>query len=170
MSAEGGGYMWEIEENDKIIYLYAHPLNVLLSFYKKIELGPHSWTEGDHHYIELLCNTNEPFMETYLYKDVLNLERHLDCWWRTRDFDILCIKYEHLHEHIDNIKTFIEGGRAYEREINFKLPPKRKRSTNWKAHPQKELLLKTYASVIEKYEQKPDYELFIGDPLYKNVF
>ena len=34
--------------------------------------------------------------------------------------------------------------------------------------PQKELLLKTYASVIEKYEQRPEYELILGEN--KNVF
>ena len=166
MSANEGGYMWEIEKNDKIIYLYAHPLNILLSFHKKIELTPDSWSSGKYHYIELLCETNEEFMDHYLYKDVLNLERHIDGWWHQRDFDILCIKYEHIYEHLDDIAAFVKGKGHH--EINFRLPLKRERSTDWRTHPQKELLLKTYASVIEKYEQRPEYELFLGEN--KNVF
>ena len=166
MGAEDGGFMWGIKEDDKIIYLYAHPLNILLSFYNKVEDNPDSWTNGFHHYVELLCNTDESFMDMYLHKDILNLERHLDCWWRQRDFDILCVKYEHLHEHVDDIARFIEGsGRC---EINFQLPPYKKRTTDWRIHPQKELLLKTYASVIEKYEQKSSCELLRGTN--KHVF
>jgi|ETNvirnome_2_300_1030623.scaffolds.fasta_scaffold00162_30 hypothetical protein len=159
MTSEEGGFMWEIEEDDKVIYLYSHPLNILLSFVQKMKAGPAQWLTGNNHYLELLCDTSEDFLENYLYKDILGLERHLDCWWKQRGIDTLCIKYEKLFQHADDIRNFIKG--RGEGEINFELPPWRKRKTDWTKDTNKEQLLETYASVIKKYEQKPDCELFL---------
>jgi len=152
-----GGCLWEIEKQDKVIYLYSHPLNILLSFYEKINDDYEGWAGGNPHYIEFLeCDTDEDFNKNYLYNDILNLEKHLDKWWRQNDFDCLCIKYENLYNCESIIENFVRG-RLYS---NVKLPPKRQRKTDWRTHPHKEQLLQTYASVIEKFEQKPDYEIF----------
>tara|TARA_Y100000034_G_C6772921_1_gene344910 strand:+ start:69 stop:863 length:795 start_codon:yes stop_codon:yes gene_type:complete len=153
-----GGHLWEIEESDKIIYLYSHPLNIVLSFCEKININYEDWAHGNPHYVEFLeCDTDEDFNDNYLFKDVLNLERHLDKWWRQNDFDILCVKYEKLYECQDIIEKFI-GNSTEENHLN--LPPYRSRKTDWEKHPNKGQLLQTYASVIEKFEQKPDYEFF----------
>ena len=153
-----GGHMWEIEESDKIIYLYSHPLNIVLSFCEKINSDYTTWMQGLPHYVEFLeCDTDEDFNDNYLFKDVLNLERHLDKWWRQNDFDILCVKYEKLYECQDIIEKFI-GNSVEENHLN--LHPYRSRKTDWEKHPNKGQLLQTYASVIEKFEQRPDYELF----------
>jgi|18_taG_2_1085343.scaffolds.fasta_scaffold00719_13 hypothetical protein len=165
-SAAEGGFMWEIEEGDKVIYLYSHPLNIVLSYHKKVSHNPEHWTEGNPQYSQFLeCDIEKDFIENYLYEDILNLEKHLDNWWKQNNFDLLCIKYEKLHDCQKIIRKFLEGPtrlvKGGNRKIDLKLPPKRKRRTNWTKSAYKELLLKTYTSVIEKYEQKPDYELFL---------
>ena len=137
---------------------------MVLAFHKKITLSPLTWYQGHHHYVELGCNTNESFMENYLTKDVLNLEKHLDTWWTQKDVDVLCIKYESLYDCQEVIKSFVEGPTATNPKINyrFELAPYKARKTNWKESIHKEQLLETYAKVIEKYEQRPDYEIFLA--------
>tara|TARA_Y100000034_G_C6835603_1_gene377557 strand:- start:193 stop:978 length:786 start_codon:yes stop_codon:yes gene_type:complete len=155
-----GGFLWEIEPQDKIIYLYSHPLNILFSFYQKINKEYEGWAGGNPHYVEYLeCDTDEDFNDNYLYKDVLNLEKHLDKWWRQNDFDCLCIKYESLYDCQSVIEEFIGGVRKNE----SKLPPYRPRNTDWQKHSQREQLLKTYGTLVEKFKQKPDYELFLKE-------
>ena len=161
-----GGFMWEIEENDKVIYLYSHPLNIVLSYHKKISHSPKDWSEGNPQYSQFLeCNINKDFFKSYLHEDILNLEKHLDNWWKQNNFDLLCIKYEKMYDCQDIIRKFLEGPmrpvKGGNRKIDLKLPPKRKRKTNWTKTLHKKQLLTTYASVIDKYEQKPDYELFL---------
>jgi hypothetical protein len=170
-SAVEGGFMWEIEEGDKVIYLYSHPLNIVLSHFRTISgaknhSGRDEWREGDQMWVEFLeCDIEKDFIENYLYEDILNLEKHLDNWWKQNNFDLLCIKYEKLHDCQKIIRKFLEGPtrpvKGGNRKIDLKLPPKRKRRTNWTKSEYKELLLKTYAPVVNKYEQKPDYELFL---------
>ena len=166
-AAAHGGYMWEIEKDDKVIYLYGHPLNILLSFYHKIyeDDTKLAWCRGNPHYVEFLeCDIEKDFFEVYLDEDILGLERHLDKWWKKKDFDLLCVKYENLHDTQNIIRKFIEGPtqltKGGNHEVPLKLPPKRERKTDWRKNPHKEQLLQTYASVIEKFEQKPPYELF----------
>lgn len=163
-----GGFMWEIEEGDKIIYLYSHPLNIVLGYYKKVDGAPLDWERGNPQYSQYLeCDVEKDFFENYLHEDILNLEKHLDKWWKLNNFDLLCVKYEKLYDCQDIIRKFLEGpthvAKGGNREINIKLPPYKERETNWTLHPDRELLLKTYASVIEKYEQKPDYQLFLKE-------
>jgi len=43
------------------------------------------------------------------------------------------------------------------------LPPYRPRNTDWQKHSQREQLLKTYGTLVEKFKQKPDYELFLKE-------
>ena len=161
-----GGFMWEIEEGDKVIYLYSHPLDILLSYHKKISNDPSSWKGGMPQYCQFLeCDIEKDFFENYLYEDLMKLEKHFDNWWRQNNFDLLCVKYEKLHDCQDIIIKFIEGPtkpvKGGNRKINLKLPPKKPRKTDWTKNLHKEQLLKTYASIIDKYEQRPDYELFL---------
>ena len=163
-----GGFMWEIEENDKVIYLYSHPLNILVSTCTKINGFPSAWPGGHPYYAQFLeCNIEKDFFETYLDEDILNLERHLDSWWKKKDFDLLCVKYEKLYDHQQIIREFIEGPthlvKGGNMKIPLKLPPRKDRKHDWKKHPNKKQLLQTYASVIEKFEQRPDYELFLRE-------
>ena len=149
-----GGFMWEIEPDDKVIYLYAHPLNILMSLCKKINSSPEDWSGGNPHYVEFLeCDIEEDFSDNYLHKDILNLERHLDKWWRQKNFNLLCMKYEKIHEYVDVLGEFLGN--------DLELPEPRKRMTDWTKSPDREKMLETYASLVEKYEHKPDYELFL---------
>ena len=150
-----GGNMWQIAPDDKVVYVYAHPMNVLLGCYRKIDEDyTRNWINGNPHWSAWLeADLDQDFYDTWLSKDVLNLERHLDKWWKHQDkFNILCLKYESLFEHEDVINNFLG--------FPISLPTKKERNTDWLNSPYKEAMSKTYASLIEKYEQRPDYEIF----------
>jgi|TARA_R110000824_G_scaffold64926_1_gene169455 hypothetical protein len=168
-STTSGQFMWEIEPQDKVIYLYSHPLNILISYHNKISTNPEHWYKGNPAYVDFLeCDIEQDFNENYLYKDILNLERHFDKWWRQNDFDTLCIKYENLYDCQKIIQDFIGAPQAISGEIflhhrkrDIELPPKRSRKTDWTKDPHKDQLIETYASIVEKFNNKPDYELFL---------
>tara|TARA_Y100001963_G_scaffold151000_1_gene233090 strand:- start:305 stop:1105 length:801 start_codon:yes stop_codon:yes gene_type:complete len=153
-----GGRMWELKPLDKIIYLFAHPLSIVNSFYVKISADREAWSEGTPHYVDYLeCDVEESFLNMFMDKDVLQLGKHLRKWWRPQSADIMCIKYEKLFDYKDEIENFISAGRV---EYTFTLPPWRKRNTHWKNNPEAPKLVQTYAPLVEEYEKKPDYEIF----------
>jgi len=167
-AAVEGGFMWEIEKNDKVVYLYSHPLNILASYCTKLSDKPEDWRRGNQQYGQFLeCDLSKDFFEVYLDEDILRLEKHLDEWWKKKNFDLLCIKYENLYECQQIIREFIEGPtylvKGGNREIPLVLPPKRDRKHDWRKQPNKIKLMQTYASVIEKFEQKPAFELFLKE-------
>ena len=49
----------------------------------------------------------------------------------------------------------------HHRKRDIELPPKRSRKTDWTKDPHKDQLIETYASIVEKFNNKPDYELFL---------
>ena len=154
-----GGFMWNFEFQDKILYIYSHPLNILLGFHKKVNHNYITWKYGDPHYVDWLeCDTEIDFNENYLSKDILNLEKHLDKWWRPQGISCLCIKYEKMFDHQKVIKEFL-GLNSNE---DFNLGEQKPRKTDWRLSPHKDQLLETYSSVIKKFEEKPDYEIFEG--------
>lgn len=149
--------MVPIGSRDKVIYIYSHPLNILIGFGNKQLNDPGSWEGGDPHYINYLeCDITESFWDNYLYKDILNLERHLDGWWRPHDFNLFCVKYESLHESTPLLNSFLNEGEDF--RCSLALPPYRRRSTDWAQHPDKERMLATYAPLITKFQEKPPYE------------
>tara|TARA_Y100001937_G_scaffold125917_1_gene193854 strand:+ start:248 stop:1072 length:825 start_codon:yes stop_codon:yes gene_type:complete len=152
-----GGNMWEVAENDKVLYIYSHPMDILLSFHRKINQNYDSWEKGNPHYAQFLeCDVSLDFNKNYLYKDLLKLEQHLDRWWRPNQMNSLCIKYEKLFENEALINQFLEVPES--EYISFgEFTP---RITNWENSNNKEQLKKTYKNLINKYENKPDYEIF----------
>jgi len=158
-SSTMGGYMWNFEHKDRILYIYSHPLNILLGFHKKVNDSYNTWKYGDPHYVDWLeCDTEIDFNENYLNKDILNLEKHLDKWWRPQGVSCLCIKYEKMFEHQTLIGHFL----GLDSDEEFNLGEQKPRKTDWRLSPHKDQLLKTYSSVIEKFEEKPDYQIFKG--------
>ena len=63
-----------------------------------------------------------------------------------------------MFEHQTLIKHFL----GVDSDEEFNLGEQKPRKTDWRLSPHKDQLLKTYASVIKKFEEKPDYQIFKG--------
>ena len=149
--------MWEIGPKDKVVYLYAHPMNILLGFHKKINTNYDTLANGNPHYAWYLeCDVGIDFNDNFIHQDVLNLEKHLDRWWRPNQMNVMCVKYEKLFENEERLYDFLETPPNERISFGEYIP----RSTDWTASPHHEQLKKTYETLIKKYEEKPDYEIF----------
>lgn len=76
-----------------------------------------------------------------------------DAWTRHQTFDLICVRYETLHDNIGPIESFF-GRHLY-------IPPRRQRNTVVNDDdPDVQQVLQTYARLITKVQAAPDIAIF----------
>ena len=133
--------------NVKLIYMFGNPMNIAISTHKKIN----EWGFLHHYHLnsDLYQSNDELF-----YKDTLLLHNHFDAWYKNHNFEFISIKYEALYniQTIEILNNFLG--------FKLKLLPFSKREADYKTHPHKENLLKTYSALNEKIEDSDNVKVW----------
>ena len=101
----------------KILFTFGRPLDIILSVINRVEQDP-SW--GTAHFKNF--NADWSNFNLILQKDVLNLEKMFDCFYKKQTCDIICLRYETLWENQNTISEFLGW--------NLKLPEKKERKSS----------------------------------------
>jgi len=129
-----------LPSNVKLIYLFANPLNIVISAHRTIN----QW--GKDHHMHLCSNLFEENNSVF-YKDTLLLHRNFEAWYRPQGFGFISVKYESLYENrtIETLSDFLG--------FHLKLPPFCKRESDYSNHPMKDQLMRVYADLHYKIEK-----------------
>jgi hypothetical protein len=131
----------------KFIFMYGNPINTVLSFISLIKNN-----FSDLNLVAKHFHFNASDLLYWENKDVFRLEENFDSWYKSQNFSLLTIKYEKLYENLDIIMKYLN--------INFSLPEKKQRQTDWINYSNKDLLNKTYKSIVYKIEKSEDIKIW----------
>jgi hypothetical protein len=133
--------------NVKLIYMFGNPMNTAISAHKKIN----EW--GYLHHYHLNSNLYK-FNDELFYKDTLLLHEHFDAWYKEQNFEFISIKYEALHntETKEKLSSFLG--------FKLNLLPFSKRESDYRTHPQREHLIKTYFELNEKIKNAENVKIW----------
>jgi len=130
----------------KVIYIYANPMNVVLSLRKLYRDRGDIWMR--EHFNHLNASYND-FSEIY-ENDILGLENHLNVWRKEKNISVAFIKYEKLWERKVDLENFIG--------FKIQLPAKRKRETNPNKNERiANKIAETYKPLIEVVKSLDDF-------------
>ncbi len=143
------------KDTTKVLFLYADPVDVVLSLHRRDHAFEHSIRLGSR---KLWFPRNvERFAASG--RDLLRLEAHFDAWISpaAREYEILVLRYERLWDNLDVILQHI-GLRA---DLAAHFPAKQKRqSHSWEGSPTVIAQLRTiYGPLIGKMQRLHDVEL-----------
>jgi hypothetical protein len=108
---------------------------------------------GEQHYIHIR-SPHFPNRHKVFEEDVLLLESHFDSWMRTQNFEFASVRYENLYD------AEVLAGLGQFLGVELKLPPHKKRTTDWSAHKMRDQLQKTYASLARKIQAAPAFKVW----------
>jgi len=133
--------------NVKVIYMFGNPMNIVISAHKQMN----EWGYLHHYHLNSNLYT---FNDELFYKDTLLLHRHFDAWYKNQNFEFISIKYESLYntETIEILNNFLG--------FELKLLPFAKREADYKTHPHKENLIKTYSALNEKIKSADNVKVW----------
>ncbi len=134
--------IWPIK-NIKIIWMFGNPMNIVLSLIEKKEFPVQL------HYLNLQSPNYKQHSRIFT-QDTLLLEKHFDNWYKPQKFEFLSVKYESLRQQ--------QNRHAIDDFLGFKLdlPAWKERAFDWRTHPKKDELLRTYGRLAEKIEAAED--------------
>jgi hypothetical protein len=136
-----------LPSNVKMIYMFGNPMNTAISAQKKIN----EWGYLHHYHLNSNLYT---FNDEIFYKDTLLLTKHFDAWYREQKFEFISIKYEAMYnkETIELLNGFLG--------LKVRLIPFVNRESDYKIHPQKDNLLKTYSDLNNKIENAQNVKIW----------
>ena len=128
-------------KNTKIIWMFGNPMNIVIS--------SNSLHQLKLHYLNLQSPNYKQHSKRFT-QDTLLLEKHFDAWYKPQKFEFLSVKYEGLRhqKNRDMIDDFLGS--------KLDLPAWKERSADWRTHPKKDELLRTYGRLAEKVEAAED--------------
>lgn len=138
----------KINTNCSVIYIFADPVNVVLSLMKIFEeLESDKWMR--EHFEHLKSKYIEDFY-SIIDHDTLHLEDHLDSWLAETKLPVAFVRYENLWDNQDKLAEFLD--------IPLKLPPYKERNAQ-KDQDSKIVgrLEKTYSNLREKVYSCQDF-------------
>jgi hypothetical protein len=133
--------------NVKLIYMFGNPMNTAISAHKQIN----KWGYLHHYHLN---SKLYKFNNDLFYNDTLLLCKHFDAWYKEQNFEFISIKYEALYnaETIEVLSRFLG--------FPIDLIPFEKRESDYKIHPQKEHLIKTYGELNEKIKKAENVKVW----------
>jgi hypothetical protein len=131
-----------INENCLAVYLFANPMNVVISAHLQSFIKQHYFHFGGL-YEE---------RQNYHLKDTLKLEENFDAWYQKQTFPLITLRYETLYKNIPLLEDFLE------RKLPF--PKETIRKTNYLDHIYKNDLEQTYKSLYTKILHAEDAKIW----------
>lgn len=126
----------------KVVWLFGEPMSIALSAYNTFR------TPGSikRHYAHLSSPWAHHHDQIFV-RDTLTLAEHFRAWYQPQSFECVSVCYETLYEEKTQqvLRAFLE--------CPLVLRPYRPRNTNWRTHPRKHDILRTYKSLAEQIEQ-----------------
>lgn len=139
-----------LPEKARVIYIFADPVEVILSLLHLVHTGKWSQETFLNHCKNLQVSFQDiKSVDELVYEDKLNLEKHFDAWLAESRFPIAFVKYEHLWEHEENISSFVG--------FNVSLPPRKERSEKKVNDATMAQLRETYDSLRRKVNDCEDF-------------
>lgn len=138
-------YPFELPKDAKVIFIYANPIDIVLSV-RKIPLG---WQIN--HYRNLKADIN--FYDNTLDFDVLNLGRMFDAYNQKQEFELLMVKYEKLWDVKDEICKFVG------KEISLPEHKERWDGFSTLTDEEKIRIAKTYRPLINRMSELPNIKI-----------
>jgi len=129
----------------RAVFIFGDPVAAVLSTRK------HRYTE--QHFRNCGANDLSPETTDIFVNDALNYEYMFDAWMGRQNFDLICVRYEELHDNIEAITAFF-GRHLY-------IPPRRPRRTRPELESaDAQRIAATYARLIEKVNKAPDVAVY----------
>lgn len=136
-----------LPSNVKLIYMFGNPMDTAISAHKKIN----EWGYLHHYHLNSSLYT---FNDELFYKDTLLLHNHFDAWYKSQNFEFISIKYDALY----NAKTIESLNRFLGFQLSLK--PFVNRESDYKNHPHRENLQKTYSKLNKKIENAENVKIW----------
>ena len=99
----GHEYPDEMEEPQRVIFLFANPIDIVLSVKYQEEAQGIGWVRN--HFANLKADFGD--YPNLLSRDVLHLGRLFDAWYQPQAFPLLTLRYETMWRHQDLISAFV---------------------------------------------------------------
>ena len=133
-----------VEFNGKVIFLFGNPMNTVISTHRRI---PNLELHYEH------MGGDYPMRAFRFIRDTLGIEKLFDDWYRKHNFKLMTVRYETMWENLNKIGYFFD--------LDFSdFPKKRKRLTDWRKHPNKVEIRKTYSRLNSKIESARDIAIW----------
>lgn len=147
--------------NLKVIYIFGNPQNACISLFRRNYQNGHSTNYSNYFKTRKEPIPKEESLIEYLTKgiDKFRFEKHFLNWSKTHysKYEILFLKYETLHEHIDVVFDYLELPSSLISEFPKKI--RRKSNLNSLSKNEKELLDKMYLNFSKDIEKLDPYFL-----------
>ena len=123
----------------KFIYIYANPVDVVLSLLRLFDALGEEWMKEHYEHLNAMYGD----FEKIIYEDQLGLERHFDAWFGETRFQIALVKYEKLWYYQNELSKFLG--------LSIQLPKFKERKTkDYKDSNIAKTIKQSYQSLIEK--------------------
>ena len=134
-------------EVTKAIFMFGDPVAAIVSTKKR------RMTPG--HFRNCGAADLDPETTDIFSQDVLNYEKMFDAWMRRQPFDLICVRYETLHENAQVIASFFDDRYLY-------LKPKQPRRTTTDDVSEEDLatIRSTYEKLARKVERAADVTIY----------
>lgn len=131
------------DHNILSVFCFGSIIDSALSVFSGYERFGEDWIRT--HFANLRSSAG---FEDMLDSDALHFEVHMDKWFAHKNTPVLCVRYETLWEHQNEISEFLD--------IKVELPTKRARHEKQIAPEILKRIQNTYAPLDKKYASYPD--------------
>ncbi|NQY97245.1 MAG: hypothetical protein HRT82_08785 [Henriciella sp.] len=135
------------ENAKRAIFLFGDPVAAVISTRKN--------RYGRRHFLNCGASDRDPETTDIFREDALNYEKMWHAWPQRQSFDLLCVRYEALYDHLNTIEEFF-GRRLY-------LPPPKPRTTSLiddVSALDLDAIRTTYANLIAAIDRAPDLTIW----------
>lgn len=135
-----------LNENMKMLYTFANPVDVVLSLLRLFEERGEEWIKL--HYDHLGVTYTNSF-DDIIHEDQLMLEKHLDTWLKELRIPIAFIRYETMWDYQDDISEFLG--------FDIHMPAYRERKSKEVSSKLMSTINDNYKPLITKIERLNDF-------------
>lgn len=132
--------------NIKMLYTFADPVDVVLSILKQFETRGELWIKEHYNHLDVPYHD----ISQIIHEDQLKLENHLNIWMEETRFPIAFVRYETMWHHQKEISNYLG--------FNIELPPFKKRKAKSSVNNEvKKIIEKTYSQLRSTVNELKDF-------------
>jgi hypothetical protein len=145
----------QLSNQSRLLFLFGNPYDSVCSYVRIVRTLGESGEDFIKEAIRLTAKNNNVSIEDIFIKDIFQIEKRFDAFYRNHQYPVMTIKYETMWDFQAEIADFLEIP-------SFRLPNYRQRQSNFgfctdEEHKQ---ICETYKRIKEKIDRADDIKVW----------